>query len=206
MTDRLPEIPLKIMMLAQEEARSLGDERAGTEHVLLALLSLDNAACCALNGFNVTYSDVRMELEELRSKQDALGVEAEITLSDRVVECLELSYIEARTLKHERIGAEHLLLAILRLGHGVAIGILSKFGISIADLEIALLYQCSSALAAPQQDVGSELLTQIEVWNRLGGIAREQGYNDLVQEAARHSKMYKEALLELRAEHPGSKI
>ena len=201
MTDRVPEVPLKIMMLAQEEARSLGDERAGTEHILLALLSLDSAACCALNGFGINYSDVRVELEELRSKQNALGVEVEINLSDRAVQCLELSFMEAHSLRHERVAPEHLLLAILRLGQGVAIGILSKFGISIADLEIALLYQCSSALAAPQQDVGKELLTQIEVWNRLGGIAREQGYNDLVQEAARHSKMYKEALYELQANH-----
>lgn len=198
MTERIAEVPLKVLLIAQEEARRLGDPTAGTEHVLLALASMDNPASSALNGFGIRYSDVKAELEGLRSQQNALGIDLEIELSDRVKQCLELSYLEANTLKHSVVGAEHLLLAIIRLGEGVAIGILSKFGISVADLEIALLYQCSSALAAPLSDVGRELETQIEVWNRLSVIAREQDYQDLVQEAARHTKMYKDALYELK--------
>ncbi len=197
MTEAHQELPLKILMLAQEEARSLGDGRLGTEHILLALLSIDNAACCALNGFGITYNDVRTELEELRCKQNALAVDADIDMSERALKCLELSYLEASGLKHESVAAEHLLLAILRLGQGVAIGILAKFGVCIADLQIALLYQCSSALAAPQQDVGAELVTQIEVWKQLLAIATECGYRELVTEAERHSKMYREALSEL---------
>ncbi len=198
MTEKIAEVPLKILLIAQEEARRLGDTTAGTEHVLLALSSLENPAASALNGFGITYADVKTELEGLRSQQNALGVEVEIELSERSKQCLELSYLEASTLKHQVVGAEHMLLAIIRLGEGVAIGILSKFGISVADLEIALLYQCSSALAAPLSDVGKELETQIEVWNRLSVIAREQDYQDLVQEAARHTKMYKDALHELK--------
>jgi len=197
MIDRLGEAPLKVLLIAQEEARSLGDERLGTEHILLALLSFENSACSALNGFGVAYNDVRFEIEDFRA-QNALALDTEIAFTDRAARCLELCFLEAQELKHESVEAEHLLLAILRLGTGVAVGILAKFGVNMVDLEIALLYQCSSALAAPRQDVATELVIQIEVWNRLGNIANKQGYEDLAREATRHKKMYQDALKELQ--------
>jgi ATP-dependent Clp protease ATP-binding subunit ClpA len=202
MIGSLSETPLKVVMLAQEEARSLGDERLGTEHLLLALLGFDNAACSALNGFGVNYNDVRLEVEQVRLGKDALPLECEITLSNRALRCLELSFLEASGLKHDQVEAEHLLLAILRQGLGVAVGILAKMGVNMVDLEIALLYQCSSAMAAPQQDVACELSIQIEVWDRLYTIARREGYDELVKEASRHKKMYTEALKELQATPP----
>lgn len=199
MVDRLNETPVNVLLLAQDEARSLGDERLGTEHILLGLLSFDNAACCALSGFGVSYDDVRLEIEEVRSKQNALSLDADVVFSERTQRCLELAYMEAFNLKHHRVAPEHLLMAMLRLGNGVAIGILSKMGVSMVDLEVALLYQCSSALAAPQEDVGAELLTQIEVWNRLATIAKQQGYEELAQSAGKHTRMYCDALMELEA-------
>lgn len=199
MVERASETTVKILFLAQEEARSLGDARLGTEHILMALLSFDNAACCALAGFGVSYDDVRLEIEEVRSEQNALAVEAEIEFSERAGRCLELAYLESLSLKHAQVGPEHILLAMVRLGQGVAIGILSKLAVSMVDLEVALLYQCSSALAAPQEDVAAELLTQIEVWKRLAAIAVKQGYDDLALSAAKHTRMYRDALMELEA-------
>jgi ATP-dependent Clp protease ATP-binding subunit ClpA len=198
MIDGLGEAPLKIVMLAQEEARSLGAERLGTEHLLLAMLGFDNAAASALQGFGVSYDDVRLEVEDINMGKDALPLDAEIQLSERALRVIELSYLEAQGLKHDRVDAEHLLLAILRLGLGVAVGILAKLGVNMVDLEIALLYQCSSALAAPQQDVAAELGVQIEVWERLFAIARQQGYEELEREASRHKKIYRDALSELQ--------
>ena len=198
MIDNLSETPLKIVMLAQEEARSLGDERLGTEHLLLALLGFENAACTALNGFGVSYNYVRLEIEDIRKGKDALPLETEILLTERSVKCIELAFLEARSLGHDRIEAEHMLLAILRVGMGIAVGILAKLGVNMVDLEIALLYECSSAMAAPQPDVDTELKVQIEVWNRLGTIARQQGYEELVRDASRHKKMYEDALAELQ--------
>lgn len=199
MTEGIEDITVQLLMHAEEEARSLGDSRLGTEHILLALLSFDNAVCCALGSFNIDYDAVRIELEEARSKQNSLGPEVEINLSERAGRCIELSYLEAQGLRHESVGPEHLMLAILRIGQGVAVGVLRKLGVRMVDLEIALLYQCSSILAAPQEDVAAELSTQIEVWNRLGSIARDEGYDELVQKAFKYTRTYRDALLELEA-------
>lgn len=203
MIEQLGEVPLQIMLLAQEAAQSLGDARIGTEHILLGVLSIDNPAKSALQGFDVTYDLVRAELEEIRSGQNALPFDVELfVLTERAERVLELAYLEAQNYRHEQVGAEHLLLAMVRLGHGVAAGILTKLGCSLLDLEIALLYQCSSIIAAPLEDVQKELLTQIAVWSRLGVIAREQGYEDLAYQSTQHTKMYKEALQELQATMP----
>lgn len=199
MFDRLGETPLRIIMIAQELARSLGDSLIGTEHILLAELSFDSPAKSALNGFDVTYNDVLLELEIIRGSQNALPAEAELTaFTDRATRSLELAFIEAQELRHDSIGAEHLLLGILKLGQGIAIGILAKLGVSLVDLEIALLYQCSSVMAAPRPDVGAELLTQVAVWERLNLIAKQEGYEDLAQESEKHTRMYKAALVEFQ--------
>lgn len=199
MSEDTQEITIQVLMHAEEEARSLGDMRLGTEHILLALLSFDNAVCCALSGFNLSYDDIRIELEDARSKQNALGPEVEIGMTARASKCVELAFLEAQSLKHRNVGPEHLMLAILRIGQGVAVGLLRKFGVRIVDLEIALLYQCSSLLAAPQEDVAAELNTQIEVWSRLALIAQEQGYEELVQKAFKYTRSYRDSLLELEA-------
>lgn len=200
MIEQLGEVPLQIMLLAQEAAQSLGDSRIGTEHILLGILSFDNLAKSALQGFDVTYEYVRGELEEIRSGQNALPFDLELfVLTERAERVLELAFLEAKNYRHEQIGAEHILLGIARLGHGVAAGILTKLNVSLVDLEIALLYQCSSIIAAPLEDVQNELLTQIAVWTRLGVIAREQGYDDLAYQSTQHTKMYREALQELQS-------
>ena len=199
MMEQLGETPLQIMLLAQEAAQSLGDTRIGTEHILLGILSFDNPAKSALQGFDVSYEHLRGELEEIRSGQNSLPFDVELfVLTERAERVLELAFLEAKNYQHEQIGAEHLLLGIVRLGHGVAAGILTKLGVSLVDLEIALLYQCSSIIAAPLEDVQKELMTQIAVWSRLGVIAREQGYEDLAYQSTQHTKMYREALQELQ--------
>ncbi len=62
----------------------------------------------------------------------------EAKFSNRVKEVISLSREEALRLGHDYIGAEHLLLGMIREGEGVAVGLLKKLGISLDELRLAL--------------------------------------------------------------------
>ncbi|MBX9689263.1 MAG: hypothetical protein K2X27_21315 [Candidatus Obscuribacterales bacterium] len=192
MFEKFGQMPLKIIFTAREEARSLGDLNLDSEHILLALLSLDCAAARALKICGLTYLEVKTELEELRSEQDALSEEQEIAFSESCRRILEFAFLESRMLKEESILAEHILLAVLKEGQGVAIGLLAHFGINIIDLEIALLYQ----LAAEKKALADEnqLPALLAIWSRLRALAEDLSYRDLAQEALKQKRLIEEAL------------
>jgi len=58
----------------------------------------------------------------------------EAKFSNRVKEVISLSREEALRLGHDYIGAEHLLLGMIREGEGVAIGLLKKLGVSLDEV------------------------------------------------------------------------
>ena len=62
----------------------------------------------------------------------------EAKFSNRVKEVISLSREEALRLGHDYIGAEHLLLGMIREGEGVAVGLLKKLGISLEELRLAI--------------------------------------------------------------------
>src|SRR6478736_1589559 len=62
----------------------------------------------------------------------------EAKFSNRVKEVISLSREEALRLGHDYIGAEHLLLGMIREGEGVAVGLLKKLGISLDALKLAV--------------------------------------------------------------------
>lgn len=62
----------------------------------------------------------------------------ESRFSNRVKDVISLSREEALRLGHDYIGAEHLLLGIIREGEGVALSLLQKLGVTIMELKDAI--------------------------------------------------------------------
>ncbi len=62
----------------------------------------------------------------------------EAKFSNRVKEVISLSREEALRLGHDYIGAEHLLLGMVREGEGIAISLLKKLGVSMEELRLSL--------------------------------------------------------------------
>ncbi|WP_247234553.1 ATP-dependent Clp protease ATP-binding subunit [Telluribacter sp. SYSU D00476] len=62
----------------------------------------------------------------------------EAKFSNRVKEVISLSREEALRLGHDYIGAEHLLLGMIREGEGVAIGLLKKLGVSLDEVRMTI--------------------------------------------------------------------
>jgi hypothetical protein len=112
--------------LAQEAARDLGHDRIGTEHVLLGLLMEgEGIAARALAAVGVEQEAVRAQVVELVGSGSGSPT-GHIPFAPRSKKVLELALREALRLGHNYIGTEHILLAILREGEGVAAQILAR--------------------------------------------------------------------------------
>ena len=131
MFERFTEKAIKVIMLAQEEARRLGHNFVGTEQVLLGLIGEGTGvAAKTLKAMGVTLKEARAEVEKIIGRGSGF-VAVEIPFTPRAKRVLELSWDEARQLGHNYIGTEHLLLGLIREGEGVAARVLEQLGIDL---------------------------------------------------------------------------
>ena len=103
----------QVVVLAQDEARALNHDYIGTEHILLGLLREEEGlAARVLESLDVTVDDVRAHVERIvgRGHEARLG---QIPFTPRAKKVLELALREARSLGHNYIGTEHILLGSL---------------------------------------------------------------------------------------------
>jgi hypothetical protein len=117
-----------LLTAAEEEARQLGHNYVGTEHMLLALLEdREHIAAHALAALCVTADAVRGMTTEALGARDPREWEC-LGVRPRLKQALQLSQTEARRLGHSKVGSEHVLLGLLRVEDGLAVGILKKLG------------------------------------------------------------------------------
>ncbi len=116
MFELFTEEAIKVIMLAQEEARRLGHNFVDTEQILIGLIEQDTGiAAKTLKTMGVTLKDARVEVEKIIGRgSDVVAVE--IPFTPRAKKVLELSWDEAKQLGHNYIGTEHLLLGLIREG------------------------------------------------------------------------------------------
>ncbi len=139
MFERFSRRARQAVVLAQEEARDLGHDYIGTEHVLLGLVREDDGiAAIVLRDLGITATQVRAQVEEIvgRGKGSPSG---HIPFTPRAKKVLELSLREAMQFGHNYIGTEHVLLGVIREGKGVAAQILVKQGANLPAVRQAIL-------------------------------------------------------------------
>ena len=112
MFERFTEKAIKVIMLAQEEARRLGHNFVGTEQILLGLIGEGTGvAAKVLKSMGINLKDARIEVEKIIGRGSGF-VAVEIPFTPRAKRVLELSLEEARQLGHNYIGTEHLTTKI----------------------------------------------------------------------------------------------
>jgi len=122
--ERFTERARQVVVLAQEESRTLKHDHIGVEHLLLGLLrEQEGLAAHALESFDITLERVRGEVVRIVGVGDAQSP-GQMPFTPVAKRVLEVSMQEARSLGHNYIGTEHLLLALVALREGVSARIL----------------------------------------------------------------------------------
>lgn len=139
MFERFTEKAIKVIMLAQEEARRLGHNFVGTEQILLGLVGEGTGiAAQVLKSMNVNLKDARVEVEKIIGRGSGF-VAVEIPFTPRAKRVLELSLEEARQLGHNYIGTEHLLMGLVREGEGVAARVLENLAVDVSSIRAEVI-------------------------------------------------------------------
>ncbi len=166
MYDQLTDRACRVFLEMRTEAFVLDHDHTGTEHLLIAIVAVDGPITGpVLRTFDLTTERVRREVQslvtpnvdpdrkwttiEIRTRRpDEEPVEQEapadsvatpMEFTPRLMKCLmRLAPFEAQELCHDHVGPEHLLLALLRAGDGVAVQALRNLGVEAADLMRAL--------------------------------------------------------------------
>ncbi|GII51653.1 hypothetical protein Pth03_00420 [Planotetraspora thailandica] len=139
MFERFTDRARRIVLLAQEEAKKLGHQRIGTEHVLLGLIRENEGAAGKL------LREEGLDLESLRAAVERLAPRGSgspgghLNFTPRAKKVLELSLRESLTLRHAHIGTEHILLGLLREGEGLGAQALAASGADLGRIRAKIL-------------------------------------------------------------------
>ncbi|MFN7761036.1 MAG: ATP-dependent Clp protease ATP-binding subunit, partial [Pseudanabaena sp.] len=192
---------IKVIMLAQEEARRLGHNFVGTEQILLGLIGEGTGvAAKVLKSMGVNLKDARIEVEKIIGRGSGF-VAVEIPFTPRAKRVLELSLEEARQLGHNYIGTEHLLLGLIREGEGVAARVLENLGVDLSKVRtqvIRMLGETAEVSAGggssgrtktPTLDEFGSNLTQLAQDGKLDPVVgREKEIERVIQILGRRTK------------------
>ncbi|BBC23714.1 MULTISPECIES: ATP-dependent Clp protease ATP-binding subunit [unclassified Pseudanabaena] len=201
MFERFTEKAIKVIMLAQEEARRLGHNFVGTEQILLGLIGEGTGvAAKVLKSMGVNLKDARIEVEKIIGRGSGF-VAVEIPFTPRAKRVLELSLEEARQLGHNYIGTEHLLLGLIREGEGVAARVLENLGVDLSKVRtqvIRMLGETAEVSAGggssgrtktPTLDEFGSNLTQLAQDGKLDPVVgREKEIERVIQILGRRTK------------------
>lgn len=142
MFERFTDRARRVVVLAQENARLLGHDYLGTEHVLIGLAQEGEgvaAQVLAQLGFKV--DDLKaLVLAEVPAGAPPVG---HIPFTPECKKAIELSLREALQLGHNYIGTEHVLLGLLREGEGLAARLIIEHGIGLNDVRRAVINNLS---------------------------------------------------------------
>jgi ATP-dependent Clp protease ATP-binding subunit ClpC len=125
---------------AQQEAKRLGHDMIGPEHILLGLLrEEDSVAIKILKNLQVDLKELKKEVER-RAKQGSGALLLELSPNpDKFQKIIDYSKEEARRLKHNYVGTEHILLALLRDSNNIAGATLAQFQINYSVIKGEIL-------------------------------------------------------------------
>jgi ATP-dependent Clp protease ATP-binding subunit ClpC len=200
MFERFTDTAIKVIRLAQEEARRLGHNFIGTEQILLGLIGEGNGvAAKVLNSLGVSLKEAREEVEKIIGRGSGFAV-VEVPFTPRSKRVLDLSLEEARTLGQDYIGTEHLLLGLIRDGEGVAAKVLLNVGVDSIEIRAKVFQMLNETTSAPSDtnhirkktptlDECGTNLTQLAAQGKLDPVVgRQKEVERMIQILGRRTK------------------
>ena len=195
MEDRYTDGVKNAWKFAAQEAAKLGSDYIGTEHLLIGIAHEgDSAGGKILNSLGITVGT----LEELLSgsRNTSLFRRSELYVAPRTKRVLEMAVEEANELGNSYVETEHLLLAILHEGGGLAVRILEQLGVTEDKLQKAFEDVLSednsksdqSASLGDLSDFAIDLNERAKQGKIDPVIGREEEINRVIQILSRRSK------------------
>jgi ATP-dependent Clp protease ATP-binding subunit ClpC len=133
--DKFSEGAAQVFVTAQDEARGLGHPYVGTEHLLLAIIKVDNEQTTRiLRNYSITYERVSREVTSMVGTNVHQSVVGAPQMTPRARRVIELANDESKMLGQDKIDVEHILLGIVREGEGIAAHILKQMGVNLSQL------------------------------------------------------------------------
>jgi ATP-dependent Clp protease ATP-binding subunit ClpC len=155
MFERFTERARQVVVLAQEEARTLKHNYIGTEHILLGLLREEEGlAARVLESLDITVERVRAQVVRIVGSGEEV-TSGQIPFTPRAKKVLELALREALSLGHNYIGTEHILLGLVRENEGVAARILLDFDADSEKIRNEVIRMLSGPGGRRQQGAGA---------------------------------------------------
>ncbi len=132
MFERFTDRAKKVMALANQEAQRLRHEHIGTEHILLGLVKEGSGVgASVLKNMEADLRTIRTEVEKLTKTSGGDVAMGKLPQTPNAKRVIEFAVEEARSLNHNYIGTEHLLLGLLRERDGKAVQVLDTLGVKI---------------------------------------------------------------------------
>jgi ATP-dependent Clp protease ATP-binding subunit ClpC len=154
MFERFTERARQVVVLAQDEARTLKHNYIGTEHILLGLLREEEGlAARVLDTLDITVEEVRAQVARIVGQGDEVTT-GQIPFTPRAKKVLELALREALSLGHNYIGTEHILLGLVRENEGVAARILLDFDADAEKIRNEIIRMLSGPGRPPTEPLG----------------------------------------------------
>jgi ATP-dependent Clp protease ATP-binding subunit ClpC len=176
MFNKFTERARKVILLAKEEAKRFNHDYIGTEHILLGLIREgEGVAAAVLQKLGLSPEKIRLEVEKLVQSGPTTMVSGDIPFTPKAKKVIELAMEEARSLGHNYIGTEHLLLGLIREGEGVASQVLMNLGLDLNRVRNEVITLLGSSSPAPTGGSGARTKTPaLDAFGRdLTQLARE---------------------------------
>ena len=156
MFDRLTEKAKEALNYAAEAALEMGQNYVGTEHLLVGLIrEKDGVAGKILEANNVTDEQVIEKIDAIIGTGEPIsGINPEAT--PRTKRVIENSCREARSMGHNYVGTEHLLIAVLRESESIGVKILLELGVSPQKLYNEILSLLNEGAADGEETAGRQ--------------------------------------------------
>ena len=132
MFERFTEHARDVFSLASREAQRFGNPYIGTEHLLWGIAKeVQGVAAAVLEHFGVDLKPLRKEVDLLLQERPHVDEIEALPPSDHAQEAAQYAIEEARAMRHNYVGTEHLLLGLMRNPETVAAQVLANLGLEI---------------------------------------------------------------------------
>jgi len=199
------------MALANQEAQRFNQDYIGTEHILLGLVKEGSGVgATVLKNLDVDIKKLRFEVEKLVKSGPDMVTMGKLPQTPRAKKVIEYAIEEARSLNHNYVGTEHILLGLLRESEGIAAQVLMNLGLKLEDVRQEVLNLLGAGVDSEPTGLGMKMgpaigrkpksktpaldsfgrdLTQLAVNNELDPvIGRKNEIERLIQILCRRTK------------------